>query len=860
MIARIITLACLLSLAPISSIVAQWADSTHLTLPEASRLSRPPGIALVLSGGGAKGFAHIGVLDILDSARIPIDLIVGTSIGAAIGGLYAAGYTPAQLEHFALTTDWLDVLDLGDDSHRNERILSQKDADNALLSLRFNGFFSPVIPQAISSGERLTMLLNSMVIGAPGGVPQDFLRDMRVPFVAVATDIVNGERRLLTKGDLTEALRASATLPLRFNPLAQDSSILMDGGLLDNIPVDIARSLGASEVIVSNATAKLRSREELTTPWDVADQVISLMMQRENAKQLQHADIIITPHLPEVTDIDFRNIDSLIEGGRIVAREMLPTIRKYLATAIMLDPPDPPSPGNDTMLRSINDIRVYGETKFRDTLLMKDHSFIGQPLVKSQDLKTMEHWLMQDYRTHGYSLARIDSVVARPKYGRVDFFMDEGRIALVRVIGENGGSSDLVLHELPFRSGDIFHAHSGEQALENLTGTGLFDFATLRIEYDSLWPGTQYRIQEDSEVIAPMGSVRLPEFGPTVLLTVHSRASNVIRLGVLADNEFGAQFSTELANENIAGSGIEASIRGGLGPLSRFASFTLNAPRLLQSFALMRAQVYSSYKDINAYSLQTFTSNNRIVSNVTNVVRESRDFGLRLDAGGQIERLGAVTVALRSERQSWYSVRDSVPTINRLQLTALRGELIVDSRDDAAYPHSGTFIRGYDETGLQFLGGQTSYTKIFGEIEQAIPVSSLHTIIPRFRIGFADAPLPRLEQFELGGMESFYGLNEYELRGKQMLEGSLTYQIAIPHVLFFPTYVSVRYDVGAVWPEPEQIKFESLVHGIGAQVGLKTPLGLARFGIGENFRFSEDKPHPIVLNKPRFYFSIGSLL
>ncbi|HWF43599.1 MAG TPA: patatin-like phospholipase family protein [Candidatus Kapabacteria bacterium] len=861
MIARIITLACLLSLAPVPSVVAQWADSTLLKLPEASRLSRTPSIALVLSGGGAKGFAHIGVLDVLDSARIPIDLIVGTSIGAAIGGLYAAGYTPAQLEHFALTTDWLDVLELSDESHRNERVLSQKDADNALLSLRYNGFFSPVIPQAISSGERLTMLLNSMVIGAPGGVPQDFLRDMRVPFVAVATDIVNGERRLLTKGDLTEALRASATLPLRFNPLAQDSSILMDGGLLDNIPVDIARSMGASEVIVSNATARLRSREELTTPWDVADQVISLMMQRENVKQLQHSDIIITPDLPEVTDIDFRNIDSMIEEGRMAARAMLPTIRKYLTTATMLDPPDLPPPANDTMLRSIDDIRVYGETKFHDTSLEKDRSFIGQPLIKSQDLKTMEHWLMQDYRMHGYSLARIDSVVVRPMYGRVDFFMDEGRIAQVRVIGENGGSSDLVLHELPFSSGDIFHAHSGEQALENLTGTGLFDFATLRIEYDSLWPGTQYRIRVDSDLVArPDGIRRSPEFGPMVLLTVHSRASNVIRLGVLADNEFGAQFSTELANENIAGSGIEASIRGGLGPLSRFASFTLDAPRLLQSFALMRAQVYSGYKDIDAYSLQTITSDNRIVSNVTDVVRESRDLGIRLDAGGQIERLGAVTVALRSERQNWYSIRDSVPAINRLQLTALRGELVVDSRDDAAYPHNGTYIRGYDETGLQFLGGQTSYTKIFGEIEQAIPLSSLHTIIPRFRIGFADAPLPRLEQFELGGMESFYGLNEYELRGKQMLEGSLTYQIAIPHVLFFPTYVSTRYDVGAVWPQPEQIKFESLVHGIGAQVGLKTPLGLARFGIGENFRFNEAKPHPIDLNKPRFYFSIGSLL
>jgi outer membrane protein assembly factor BamA len=195
-------------------------------------------------------------------------------------------------------------------------------------------------------------------------------------------------------------------------------------------------------------------------------------------------------------------------------------------------------------------------------------------------------------------------------------------------------------------------------------------------------------------------------------------------------------------------------------------------------------------------------------------------------------------------------------------------QLLVDSRDDVAYPHTGTLIRGYYEEGLSLFGVGTNYTKIFGELEPAIPLSALHTIIPRIRIGVGDNNLPLLEEFRLGGIESFYGLNEYELIGKQMVEGSLTYQIAIPHALFFPTFVSARYDVGATWPEPEQIKFETLVHGIGAQVGLKTPLGLARFGIGENFRFTGDqdgKPslnsvYSLALNSPRFYFSIGSKL
>ena len=119
MIARLITLFCLLSLLVSGEGYAQRTLNIVPEIPEAKRLPHSPGIALVLSGGGAKGFAHIGVLDVLDSARVPLDLIVGTSIGAVIGGLYASGYTPRQLEHFALTTNWYDILDLGDETHRS---------------------------------------------------------------------------------------------------------------------------------------------------------------------------------------------------------------------------------------------------------------------------------------------------------------------------------------------------------------------------------------------------------------------------------------------------------------------------------------------------------------------------------------------------------------------------------------------------------------------------------------------------------------------------------------------------------------------------------------------------------------------
>ncbi len=850
--------------------IVQAQDVRGTSLPEAKRLAHPPGVALVLSGGGLKGFAHIGVLDVLDSAHIPIDLIAGTSIGAVVGGLYAAGYTPKQLETFAESIDWADILGLTGESNRSERTLSQKDMDDALLSLRFTGLFNPVIPQAISNGERLTMLLNEMVLGAPAGVPHDFLRDLRVPFVAVTTDIVHGSRVLLSSGDLTEALRASATLPLRFSPLPvstspNDSAILMDGGLISNIPADVAKSFGATRIIVSNATAGLHPRDALNTPWDVADQVITLMMLRQNAKELKLANCTITPALGGLDENDFSNIPAIIEAGREAARKMLPELRQEIASVRSTAASDPPAPVHDTLLATLAQLRIIGSSgEYADGAIVRGRSWIGQPLLRSGSMSAIYQAVLQSYRSRGYSLVRIDSVVLHRTIDRADIYVDEGHIAHIAVRGETLADTDFVLRELSFAPGAVFRAEAGIHSLQNLTGTGLFDFALLQVSYDSLWPGTGYIQTNDTFSYPPLA----PSLGPSVILTVHSESPTVLRLGALADNEFGAEFSTQLANENIGGSGMEYALTGSLGSLARSASLSFTAPRLLHGFGVLDATAYTGYRDINSYSLLTDEGHGRITSSIDDVVRESRDWGAQLRVGGQIERLGEITLALRSERQRWFSVRDSAGDNGQDDLRALHAELLIDSRDDADYPHLGTYLRGYAESGLTLLGAGTNYTKIFGELEQAIPLSKLHTLIPRLELGFADATLPRLEQFSLGGMESFYGLNEYELRGKQVADISLTYQIAIPHALFFPTFVSVRYDDGAVWPGPTQIKFSSLLHGIGAQVGLKTPLGLAQFGIGENFRFVkvagtnplETPSRVLAWNIPHFYFSIGARL
>jgi NTE family protein len=823
-------------------------------------LGKKPHLSLVLSGGGARGFAHIGVLEILDSAHIPIDLIVGTSMGAIIGGLYAAGYSPAELARMAEKTNWADVFNYTDDSHRPERSFAKKDEKTSLLSLRFNGFFRPVLPQAISSGQRLTMLLNSLVINAPFGNEDDFLHGFRVPFVALTTDIVTGNRRMITHGDLTSAIRASATVPLRFYPLARDSALLVDGGLLSNVPVDIAKdSAGADMVIASNTTAELRHLNEINSPFDVADQVITLMMQEKNIESMKRADLVMTPELAHGTPDDFSKADFYIETGRQAARKALPRLMEILSHSANPNSAEHPS-DDEVFLPEVKQIIFYGNSHISaDSLSAQSKPALRKPLTRASFKKDIEIPLLAFMRRNGYSLARIDSVRIEPSHDRAEIFLDEGHIGKITVKGLQSVSEDLVTRELTLSEGDVFRLDKGEKGLRNLTATGYFSFTSLELLHSPDWKGTQFHLRNDTAA-AFAGDFPLSTSSTTMQITVEERATRILRLGALADNEFGAQFSMQYANEDLFGIGTEFSLTGGLGSLSRYAIASFSNPELLFNFTTLELTIYGGYKDISVYTLTPDIPDGKIRVAVTDVVRELRDIAGRFRIGGELSRLALLTGEIRIERQRSYSTTTSNVNIPEATLSAVKAELTIDSRDDAAYPHDGSLLKGSYEIGTGILGGQKRYTKIYGDFEQSIPLSRLHTVIPKISIGIGDRTVPRQEQFDLGGIENFYGLNEYELRGKQMVKGSLAYQVAIPDVLFFPTFVSFRYDLGYTWVEPTSIKFEDLIHGAGAQVGFRTPIGIARFAIGENFRFAQSKDKPLLLNNPIFYFSIGANL
>ena len=291
-----------------------------------------PQIAFALSGGGARGLSQIGVLKAFEEVKIKPDLIVGTSMGSIIGGMYAAGYSIDQLDSIARKTDWNDLLTLSNQSNRRDLFVDQKVTDDrAIFSLRLDGL-NPILPTSFNDGQKLSNYLNILTFNAPLHSDQSF-DFLAIKFRAVCTDLITGNLVLMDGGSLSSALRASSSVTFYLAPIKKDSLLLVDGGLVGNIPVDITKNSGGDFVIAVNTTSDLWPEKELSTPWIVADQIVSIPMKQNNADQLSKADFVITPELNNILSTDFEMVDSLLFLGYNTAKPLVNILKEKIDSA-----------------------------------------------------------------------------------------------------------------------------------------------------------------------------------------------------------------------------------------------------------------------------------------------------------------------------------------------------------------------------------------------------------------------------------------------------------------------------------------------------------------------------------------------
>ena len=292
---------------------------------DAGDRSARPKVGLVLSGGGAKGFAHIGALKVIDDAGLQVDYIAGTSMGAVIGALYAIGYSPAQIERIALEQNWLDLFD--DAASREYLLMGEKDR-LGIYSVIFPIKKGRVdLPLGLIPGQKLQALIARLAW--PAVMSENFDR-LPIPFCCVATDLETGRPVTLNGGSLSEAVRASMSIPTIFAPVKIKDQWLIDGGVTDNLPAAQASAMGAEVLIGVDVSAKLRSRDQLASLVDVLDQTVNFQSYASVEEQRKLCAVLITPELAEYTPANFNRVEEIFKRGQDAARRSLPELERVM--------------------------------------------------------------------------------------------------------------------------------------------------------------------------------------------------------------------------------------------------------------------------------------------------------------------------------------------------------------------------------------------------------------------------------------------------------------------------------------------------------------------------------------------------
>jgi NTE family protein len=283
--------------------VAQNSSTTATT--------KRPDIGLVLEGGGALGLAHIGVIQWLEEHRIPVSYVAGTSMGGLVGGLYATGRSPAEVRQVVQTINWDEVL-RGQTPFPDLSFRRKEDAHDYPSSLEFGLRKGLQFPAGFNSGQQVSLILDRVAL--PYSELQSF-NDLPIPFACVATDLQSGREHVFRSGPLALALRSTMSLPGIFTPVRSGDHIYADGGLLNNIPISVAKEMGAELVLGIHLEVAPLDPEKPLSSFAVLGRSISVMIAANELRAMEQADLLVTVPLQKYTSTDYNQADAIIKAG-----------------------------------------------------------------------------------------------------------------------------------------------------------------------------------------------------------------------------------------------------------------------------------------------------------------------------------------------------------------------------------------------------------------------------------------------------------------------------------------------------------------------------------------------------------------
>jgi len=818
--------------------------------PDSVGNTSPPGTALVLSGGGARGIAQIGILKAIEEYNIDIDLVVGTSMGGILGGLWAAGFSADSLEKLAHEVDWNSFF--SDRPRRSNLFLTQREeGEKNLISLRFNGL-TPTIPTALTAGQKLNSLLNKLSIEANYRSHHDF-DNLNIPLRVCAVDILSGKPVVIRSGNLADALRATMAVPLAFTPLDTDSMMLMDGGLLMPIPVEVALNEGADFIIAANTTSDLLNREQISDPIDIANQTTTIMQLKARESELGDANVVIKPDLGGHPATDFDDVDKLIEAGYNAAIKALPEIHSTSSAreinnddtilicvdTIAVSPIIETHPdidelrelaasnrdipkkelqriasnliqsGTTSRIRITNsyesgqsvlqihaefynpdaEILVDGNETLGDTEIRVAIDSVDSNLPPVQYLKAVVDSLRTVYQSNGYDLMTIDSILYNPTDSCNHIYVSEGLIKRIMITGNDRTRGWVIKRNFTLKPGEPFNLKKAEDGMSNIISTGLFERVNFDVENDS---------------------------GRAIVwIEVREKDYTMIRYGAHYHDHYHAENFFDLADANVLGFSNEVFLRVMFGETRKYYSFHIKADRIFETYFTYHFKLYHNR-----------LRRDRYIDNESIRIDRERRTGAHLAFGQQILRFGTITAEARAER-----VRIDLPGVEGVMHRNLRSIIFrsrVDNMNEYPFPDYGIASHMYVEIASDVLGGEDRFKKAYFEWRAQVPMGKYFGLQPGFALGLSDVDLPRFEKFFIGGNRTFYGYRFEALEGDNMFRGNMGLRAKLP----FKFYLTGRYDLGDVWANFEELNFKNLRHAFGFGLDYDSPLGPVSISYG----------------------------
>jgi len=749
-------------------------------------IAEKPRIALVLSGGiVTRGLSEIGVIKALEEENIPVDYVAGTSMGAVLGSLLAQGYNADEIEMIAKSINWTQAFAQGQD-YKNLLFGEKEKFGRYMLSLELDGF-KPVIPASLVAPQKPSVLFTEISIK---GLNTKKFNNFKIPFRANATDIETGEEIVFSSGYLPAVLRASSAVPVMMAPIEIDGRLLVDGGAVNNLPVNLVTEFNPDIIIAVNLGMGLKTKEEINSFLSVLSQSLAFPQKKAAEANRSLADVLIEPDIEKYGFADFNKIDEIIEVGYQAAKAKIPEIKRLIAEK---GKTVPEKRASRFEYEPIIKISFFGNSVYAaEDLERLIASRTGEAfdLEKAQQDKRA---IWRQYFSDGYKLVDVAGVFD-PDSGALIYEIDEGYVELVQITGRKNLSN--VFLQSKIRGHSVFNMKAVHANIDRLYATGYFESVNFAVVPGIDGWTVEYKVKEKKRNSLSVG-MRYDTYEQLALLTdlkmkffESQNFSNTLSLKI--GNEFSARFISEFWPE-------------------RFGNNLLGEATLFYD-----------------KKVQDIYSGSRVSSSFYYLPK-----GLKVAAKANVEPFGQVSSGILLTHVNYENIFSIFPDEN-IAKAFVRTE--VDALDNPISPKGG-FSAGleYQQSAL-LLGGQYDFAKVIADASAYVSLPRSHVIFAKGYLQLGKGDLPLSESHRIGGATNLLGYGRTQYLGKHAATLRFGYRIPLFYSatgILENVYLSFLQDFGIAVNNISNFSTANAIGGYGAEIQADTILGLSsRLSVG----------------------------